>query len=241
MFDTLWRDRLDQLAAEGRTLTLWLRDDDAVDVTPALDRLLTLCERHSVPPTLAVIPEKTGFPLVEYLARFPTVEVAVHGWSHHSYSKPPAKKQELGNDRPLPVILNEIQAGLGKLQALHGQRFIPMMVPPWNRISSEIAEQLPKLGYRSLSVFGRETSSPLPLLNTHVDIMNWRGVRGGKDAETLYEELLGYVDQPVPALGLLTHHLVHDEAAWNFLENFLRMTAQHKACQWRRASELMAS
>ena len=53
MFETLWRKRLDQLAAEGRTLTLWLRDDDAVDATPALDRLLTLCARYSVPPTLA--------------------------------------------------------------------------------------------------------------------------------------------------------------------------------------------
>lgn len=239
MFETLWRERLDRLQAEGRTLRLWLRDDDAVKVTPELERFLALCAANAVPLTLAVIPENTGFPLAEHLSKFDKVEVAVHGWSHRSYSAPPAKKQELGNDRPLPVILNEIQAGLGKLKALHGQRFVPMMVPPWNRISPEITAELPKLGYRTLSVFGREKSAPLPLLNTHIDIMNWHGVRAGRPAEALYAELLAYLDQPVPALGILTHHLVHDEAAWSFLASFLQSTASHPACQWCDASALI--
>lgn len=240
MFEKIWRDRLDNIASEGGTLTLWLRDDDAVEPTPALDHLLNLCGKYDVPLALAVIPEMSGFPLVEHLARFPRVEVAVHGWSHRSYSKPPAKKQELGNDRPLPVIVNEIQAGFGKLKALHGSRFVPVMVPPWNRISPEIAGELPKLGYKSLSVFGREKQAPLPLLNTHVDIMNWHGVRGGRPADALYEELLAYSDDPVPALGILTHHLVHDETAWSFLESFLHLTAAHPACRWRSASELIS-
>lgn len=240
MFETIWRKRLDALEKEGRTLALWLRDDDAVDVTPQLERLLDLCEANAAPLTLAVIPENTGFPLAQHLANFEKVEVAVHGWSHRSYSAPPAKKQELGNDRPLPVILNEVQAGLGKLKALHGTRFVPMMVPPWNRISPEITAELPKLGFKTLSVFGREKPAPLPLLNTHIDIMNWHGVRGGRPAETLYEELLSYLDQPVPALGILSHHLVHDETAWQFLASFLQSTAGHPACKWSAASQLIA-
>ncbi len=122
------------------------------------------------------------------------------------------------------MIVNEIQAGFGKLKALHGSRFVPVMVPPWNRISPEIAGELPKLGYKSLSVFGREKQASLSLLNTHVDIMNWHGVRGGRPADALYEELLAYSDDPVPALGILTHHLVHDETAWSFLESFLHLT-----------------
>ncbi len=155
MNETAWLKGLDHLAERGQQLELWLRDDDAVDVTPALERLLALTEQYSVPITLAVIPEKTGFPLAQYLAQKQGVTVAVHGWSHRSYSKPPAKKQELGDDRPLPVVLNELQAGVQKLKALHGEKAIAMLVPPWNRISLQ-CQCLGALRLSALSVFGRE-------------------------------------------------------------------------------------
>lgn len=239
MSEIEWLKELDSLAEAGKTINLWLRDDDAVDVTPPLERLLTLTEAHGVPLTLAVIPEKTGFSLAQHLTGYPKVTVAVHGWSHLSFSKPPAKTQELGDERPLPVVLNEVQAGLQKLKALHGVRFQPVMVPPWNRISSKITEQLPKLGYEALSVFGREKDAALPLVNTHVDIIDWKGSRGGRGLEAVYADLLAYTKEPVPALGILTHHLVHDENAWHILERVFQQTKRHPACRWRSLADIM--
>ena len=43
-------------SAQGRTLPLWWRDDDAVAETPALRKLTELSERLGLPVHLAVIP-----------------------------------------------------------------------------------------------------------------------------------------------------------------------------------------
>lgn len=235
------QQHLDHLAEQGRHVDLWLRDDDAVRPTPALEQLLGLAARHEVPLTLAVIPEETGEDLAERLTAERRVDVAVHGWSHRSYSTPPAKKQELGRDRPLDVVLDELSAGFRKLHALHGAGFVPMLVPPWNRIAPQIVTALPGLGFRLLSVFGRETPAALPLLNTHLDIMDWHGTHGGRPADSLHAELLEHLraEPRLAAIGVLTHHLVHDATAWAFLEELLALTARHPACRWRRARDLV--
>jgi len=46
-----WRDA-------GREPALWWRDDDVVDATPALDRLLALHEAQRIPLALAVVPAR---------------------------------------------------------------------------------------------------------------------------------------------------------------------------------------
>ena len=43
--------------AEGLSLPIWWRDDDAIAPTPALERLLALAEQFEAPLHLAVIPE----------------------------------------------------------------------------------------------------------------------------------------------------------------------------------------
>jgi hypothetical protein len=128
-----------------------------------------------------------------------------------------------------------LKEGFDKLMILHSARFIPLLVPPWNRIAPALLPELPSLGLRRLSVFGKEQpSSPIPLVNTHVDIMDWHGTGGGRPADDLFAELaswIGRVDAP-PVIGILTHHLVHDAAAWAFLEALLAVTVVHPACEW---------
>lgn len=228
------KQHLDHLAGQGQQVTFWLRDDDAVLPTDALERLLSLTQVHKVPLALAVIPEETGQALVDRMSVLSHVRVCVHGWSHRSYSTPPAKKQELGLDRPLKTVIDELQTGFDKLQALYGTQFEPMLVPPWNRIAPEIVEALGPIGFQSLSVFGREQAAVLPVLNTHVDLMDWRGTGGGKPSDQLFAEVLAWLtdEHPVPAIGVLAHHLVHDDNAWAFLEDFLALTADHPACCW---------
>ena len=226
---------LDRLATAGRTVKLWLRDDDAVSPSTALDTLLAMTAASGVPVTLAVIPQDTGAELANRLDQAPHASVAVHGWSHANHAPGSEKKQELGSHRPTDVVLSDLKAGFDKLQRLHGQRFVPMLVPPWNRIAADLLPRLEAEGFALLSVFGRERpGSPIPLVNTHVDIMDWHGTRGGRPMPVLFQELADQIEStdPAPIIGVLTHHLVHDAAAWEFLDRLFAIAAAHPACQW---------
>ncbi|HBF31247.1 polysaccharide deacetylase family protein [Rhizobium sp.] len=235
------KQRLDVLAEQGKQITFWLRDDDAAQPTPSLDRLLALAAQYQVPLTLAVIPQHTGAELVERLEGEGRISVAVHGWSHENHAPALEKKQELGAHRPTSVVLGELKAGFDKLKTLHAAHFLPMLVPPWNRIDVALVPDLAKLGFESLSVFGREkASTPLPLLNTHVDVMDWHGTRGGRDADVLFGEIAAWLDIDVGAIGILTHHLVHDAAVWQFLERLFQLTSHHPACRWMSAKAVLA-
>jgi len=232
---------LDRLADDGRRVDFWLRDDDAVEPTEQLAKLATMTDAFSVPATLAVIPEKTGADLASYLDTQPHLDVAVHGWSHRSYAGAGEKKQELGSHRPLPDIVSELKHGFDKMAELHAPRFVPMLVPPWNRISQELIEKLPELGFAALSTFGPEKTAPVAMLNSHVDIMDWHGTRGGRPAADLIAETIALIEAPdrAPVIGVLGHHLVHDDSAWHFLDLLFGVTADHPACRWRSARVLL--
>lgn len=228
-------DELSLWADSGRVARFWLRDDDAVEPTPALERLVGLTAARNLPATLAVIPEHTGAALAERLATAPTLSVAVHGWSHRSYSPAGEKKQELGLHRPLKDVLDELSAGLARLRALYTDRHVSMLVPPWNRIAPEIAAELPELGYGSLSTFGAEKPASIHLINTHVDLMDWHGARGGRDDESLLAEIivrLKALRGGDGVMGFLTHHLVHDEKAWTFLTRLIDAVQSHPGAAW---------
>ena len=241
VFDPLL-EALSQWSQAGRVARFWLRDDDAVIPTPALERFLALTRRFDVPATLAVIPAATGPALAERLAGEEGISVAVHGWSHTNYAMRDQKKRELGLERPLELVLGELGRGLDMLRALHAARFVPLLVPPWNRIDAGLVPHLRVLGFRALSVYGPEKPAALPVVNTHVDVMDWHGTRGGRDAAALVAEIVARLSDMAEhsgSMGLLTHHLVHDEAVWSFLEGLFAATAGHPACRWTPVSELM--
>ncbi|MBA1347159.1 polysaccharide deacetylase family protein [Rhizobium sp. WYCCWR 11146] len=235
---------LDRWQAADRVARFWLRDDDAVEPTQALETLMALACQSEVPLTLAVIPGLTGEALAARLVEDAAVAVAVHGWSHTNHAGPERKKQELGGDRPADVVLGELGEGFRLLQRLHPARFLPVLVPPWNRIDAALIPALPGLGFAALSVYGRaKQDGPMPLLNTHVDIIDWHGTRGGRSEADLVAELVAELrhrfagsDEPV---GVLTHHLVHDAAAWDFLSALFAVTGRHPAVRWSPASELL--
>ncbi|KQV30818.1 polysaccharide deacetylase [Rhizobium sp. Root1203] len=245
--DQAWmplRAELERWRAAGRTARLWFRDDDAVEPTDALDRLLKLTRDARVPLTLAVIPASTGNALVDRLSREQHVAVALHGWSHTNHAAADEKKQELGGHRPAAIVLGELRDGYGKLERLYRQQFIPMLVPPWNRIDQALVAELPLLGLNALSVYGREKpGGAIRLLNTHVDIMNWHGTRGGRPAAelvaALVAELQSRPEGDLEPIGILAHHLVHDATAWNFLSRLMEETHDHPAVAWTAAPILL--
>lgn len=243
------RDELSQWSALGRTARLWLRDDDTVAITPALERLSALASAHGAPILIATIPARAEMRLGDYFAAHPLLEPAVHGYAHADHAQAGRKTQEFPIARGAEVIIDELQRGRARLSEIFGARLTSIYVPPWNRISREVAALLPGVGFTALSGFGTATLMPsgsaLREINTHVDIIDWRGNRGGRDHAWLVREL---VDQLVAArdggrahVGVLTHHLVHDETAWCFLDALLDETAHHSAVQWTRASDLVSA
>lgn len=233
---------LDRWRQAGKVAQFWLRDDDAVEPTVALDRLLNISAAFSVPLTLAVIPAHTGVALVERLQPEPLCSVAVHGWSHRNHAGPDEKKQELGQHRPAADVLDELKRGFDQLAALYGEQFVPMLIPPWNRIDAALLPELAGRGYRALSVYGPEQPAALPLINTHVDVMDWHGTRGGRDPQTLAVEIVARLKHMFDhggAMGLLIHHLVHDQAVWDFMKALFAVTVDHPACRWTPVADIL--
>jgi hypothetical protein len=236
---------LDRWSADGRTATLWWRDDDAVTETPALRRLLALRESVGVPLGLAVIPESAD----EALAACLTGEVAVlqHGWAHRNHGPAGEAKIELGG-RPATEVAIELRRGWTRLSGLFADRLLPVVVPPWNRITAEVRESLPTLGYRGISTFKPRQKSRLIETNTHVDIIDWSGTRGfGGEARAL-DNVIAHLTQrrsgaadPDEPSGLLTHHLVHDEGCWRFVHDFLTHTRSHAAARWVSPRDIFAA
>lgn len=235
---------LDRWGEAARTARFWLRDDDAVEPTPELDRLLVLAEKHDVALALAVIPQHTGEALVRRLDIAKSVNVAVHGWSHSNLAREGEKKQELGPHRAASDVLSELKAGFEKLGLLYPAAFSPVLVPPWNRIAASLIPELEGIGFRALSVFGPEKQGSIRLINTHADIMDWHGTRGGRADEAILADIvkrLGEMFVSGGTMGLLTHHLVHDDAAWSFIDRLLAFTRRHAACRWVSLPEILSS
>lgn len=233
-------DELDAWRAEGRRATLWLRDDDACRDSPPLQRLLEITHAATVPVALAVIPAALEKNLVDVLARSEIATVLQHGYAHRNYAPPESRKWELGNHRPVFTMLAELEQGFGALRKSFGKRFLPVLVPPWNRIDGGVVGHLAEVGFHGLSCFGpRAAVRPAPGVaecNVHVDLIAWRGDRTFIGVEAAAERLAWHlrvrrdssVDASEPS-GILTHHLDMSDAGWQFLADLLARTRERGA------------
>jgi hypothetical protein len=214
----------------GTPLNLWWRDDDAVADTPALRRLLALSRHYRAPVALAVVPQALDPSLASILGAEDETCALVHGYAHANHAPPGEKKAEFGAHRPLPVRAEEAAAGLEVSRAALGSKLLPVFVPPWNRVAPDLLSALREAGYHAISTFGdraaREPVAGLLQINAHVDPIDWHGSRSlrepaqviGQFAAAVQRRIGSGIDEPV---GLLTHHLVHDEAIWSFCEALL--------------------
>ncbi len=211
----------------GQPVAIWWRDDDAVAPTAALDRLLSLSARHRVPLALAAIPAGAQRSLAAHLGGR-DVEVLVHGLSHANHEPDGTKTAEFGAGRPPAAALADAAEGLRRLKALVPAA-LPVLVPPWNRIAPAVAAGLAAAGYRGLSASGDGPAPPgLLRRDIHADPIDWRGTRSAVAAGDLVERTLAALArrgdgsvEPAAPIGLLSHHLVHDEAVWNACDSWL--------------------
>ena len=248
-----WRaleDELDAWSDGGRAADLWWRDDDAQCPTAALQRLLALSVGTALPLALAVVPMGAEDALAPMLDAASGVSVIQHGYAHVNHAGVHGKKSELAALRPTGDALAELLRGRRRLARLFGDRFHAVLAPPWNRIDPLLVPALPGVGIRGLSTFGaRRSAEPAAGLvqgNCHVDIVDWRGSRGfvGEDAAlaALVDHLAlrrrGEVDAG-EASGILTHHLIMDEACWRFLGALFERTRPHPAVRWLAVEEAL--
>ena len=223
-------------------IRIWWRDDDTETATPALDRLLQLARWHDLPLGLAVVPKRATPELAARLAREPNVSVLQHGWSHRNHAPEGAKKMELGDHRPLDAVLGDLRQGFERLTALMSETFLPVLVPPWNRISDSVREARKEIGLAGLSTFGPAPPGDPHLINAHLDIFAWKPKRRTLDRAEAYAVLASEIERRLAGdaepLGILTHHLVHEEASWELLDELFGMLAKHPAVAWPKVGEL---
>lgn len=250
---TDWSDleaELDRWAGEGRQASLWWRDDDAAEVTPALERLLALARRHDVPLHLAAIPARLAEDFGARISREPGVKVLQHGYAHTDHARRGEGSWELGDHRPPGVVIAEIAAGRRILEREVGCRFLPVLVPPWTRIAPSLVSCIGEAGLTALSLEGRRrgrfAAPGIMTVNAHCDPIKWKGGARFTGTARALDEMVVHLaarrtgeaeaDEPT---GLCTHHLAQDEATWEFVERFVALTAAHAGARWIDLGEVL--
>lgn len=217
----------------GARAVLWWRDDDAVAATPALDQLLAVRAESAVPLAIASVPAAAEASLARALDGTRAVRVLAHGWDHRDHAPPGAAMAELGPGRPRHQVRAELAAGHARLAGLFGSRFLPVLVPPYNRIAPALLPAVRHAGFASVSVAGDFTGLAMPNSNIHVDVNDWRTGSAADTGRALRDLIgalrlrrLGFVRRATP-VGILTHHLAHDAASWRLTRALLRHLTTH--------------
>jgi hypothetical protein len=245
-----WQGFLDELARwrdAGRTVEFWWRDDDAARPQLSLERLFALAQASSTPLALAVVPMQAEKEI--FAASGPLVSVIQHGTDHVTRAGPLEKKTEFSTAEAPAAALARLAVARRQLENLAGKRYLPVLAPPWNRLPRQLAPHLAAAGWRGLSQFGARASAEsapgLRQVNTHVDIIAWRAGRGfAGETEVLAAAMRHLAAKRTAAAdaseatGWLTHHAMHDEAAWAFLERLFETMRSQSGATWRRAEEL---
>ena len=142
------------------------------------------------------------------------------------------------------LVLGELGTGRMTLERLFGNRPLPVLVPPWNRIAPPLVPTLPEIGFRGLSAFGPRTRvhpvRGLRAVNTHVDLVDWKARRfvGAEAALAALVAALARARDSDEPVGILSHHLAMDGEAWDFLQLLWDRTASMPGLQTRSAGEL---
>jgi hypothetical protein len=245
---TDWRDldrELDAWRTSGREVTLWWRDDDAAEDTGPLRKLIALSIEHGTPLTLASVPCWVRPSLAPVLERASAVVPVQHGFAHRNWAPENERKAEFTLARTEADMRQDIARGWEPIRRL--PRSMRVFVPPWNRGLEHVRPMLQALGYHGVSAYGPRPAEPQSprQVNTHVDIIDWRGSRGfiglehvlGPFVRHLGQRRLGQAVEPT---GLLTHHLDHDADCWDFLGELFARTRRAGA-RWLDTREVFTS
>jgi predicted deacetylase len=262
-----WRGmvrELDVWKDGGLRARFWVRDDDAVEMSGQLAQLHDIADRHELNIGLAVIPGKMRPGFVDILAQMrKRFYPMCHGWVHADYGRP-GKPGEFGRDRPFSRLRSDAEQAYTVFSNCFGTTRA-IFVPPNGRITFGLRKALPRIGFAAVSTgpsyFERKIlrmssalpwmpavairmASVIPRFDVHIDVMDWRR-KTARDSEAVAAEIVenlhlrrrGFLAPDHP-IGLLTHHLVHDEQVWRLCNELLDALSAHETVDFVRADSL---
>ncbi|MDF1593841.1 MAG: polysaccharide deacetylase family protein [Desulfobacterales bacterium] len=217
----------------GGPVSLFFRADDVAVPGRQLVRLMALFSSFRVPLSLAVVPawltESRWRQLKRIGARTPELWCwHQHGWRHANHENK-NKKQEFGPGRSASQIRKDLVRGKDRLESLLDNDFYPVFTPPWNRCGSDTLIQLEELGYRGVSRSSGSLPLPpegLPDFQVNVDLHT----RRDPDPSLGWDRLLADLESAVKGgtCGIMIHHQLMNDAAFEFLEMLLRSIVNQK-------------
>ena len=229
-----WADLDRELDRCAAPMPFWWRDDDAVADTPALAALLDLRTEIGLPLALAVIPAPVEPSLVERLAGEDRVSVLQHGWDHMNHAAAGAPQSEYPAGRVAAEVQAQVTEGREILEARFPSRFLRVFVPPFGALDEGCVAPVRAGGLRHVSLSTDFAGLGLPSRNVHADVIDWRLGRAVPAARVIRSVILalrlrrfGLVEAARP-IGVLTHHLVHDEGIWSLARELLGRLCQHQ-------------
>lgn len=259
--DDVWgaaRHELDCWTDSGLTAKLWVRDDDAFETSENLERLRDFATRHNIRIGLAVIPGKILPSLTDFLGNnMQQFYPMCHGWKHVNHNRG-NRPGEFGPDRPFSNMIMDAQSALSLFSG-HFGALKAIFVPPFNRVTPAMVKALPNIGFFGVSLMpnylerkmlqlgSRLTWSRViklpdfsgsPRIDVHLDMINWK-TRTARETKTIVNHLvrqlhgrrLGLLAADTP-IGLLTHHLAHNERIWRTCDEAVEVLQSHKAVEF---------
>ena len=183
---------------------------------------------------------------------------------HADYGRP-GKPEESGSRRPLSALRSDATLAYSTFSDHFGESNV-IIVPPYNRIAAKLVQVLPQIGFAAVSVwpgFHERTvlrlnsrlpwmpavkvpqQVAIPRLDVHIDVIDWK--RGtARDMISVAEQVVGQLrlrrrgflplDYPI---GILTHHLVHDEPVWALCHGLLQFLRAQRAVDFLAAASLL--
>jgi predicted deacetylase len=236
----LLKAELRQWARAGQRPQLWWRDDDAGSLTPALERLVACAAKASAPLSLAVIPDRAEAGLALYLNPRPWISVLQHGVDHRNDCLS-GQQSQFADQVPAVAVSRRLAWAWARLEMFESR--LPVYVPPWNAMGGNVVSALPASGLTAVSAWNGMAEPNR--LDVHLDLLRWRsGPRFAGEARFLsrlrralkLRRRAGLWREPI---GLLTHHLDHDEAAWRFLDALTAFEPLRRLADWRCVQDLL--
>jgi predicted deacetylase len=195
--------------------------------------MLDLFRKYGVCLCLAVVPAWLTSERWRYLKSFKKNRPShwcwhQHGWRHVNHEAE-GKKHEFGNARSRSQIKRDLRRGRYRLKRLMGEDFYPVFTPPWNRCSAKTLQALKDLGYAAISRSrGSKPSSPKGLPDLYVDVdLHTRKERSAVDG---WNNLMRELERTIASgfCGIMIHHQMMNEAAFDFLELLLKTLKNQK-------------
>ncbi|MCI0387507.1 MAG: hypothetical protein MOB07_01880 [Acidobacteria bacterium] len=222
------RSELDRLRSQNRKINVFFRDDDVDEDESSLRTLLNVFLRHEIPINLEIIPARmtdsaAALLLLHHSQRSDLFELNQHGWQHVNHERE-GRKCEFGRSRSFDEQFADIASGKEVLEGAFGSAFSAVFTPPWNRCTTETFLALDQLEFQGLSKIRDRmpvTGYRFREISVTLDLYRWKSSVVMKTPEEFVGELISQMSE-LETIGIMLHHKVMDEAAFELLSLLLK-------------------